>query len=301
MQGVVGSSPSGSTTRFSPLAHPGRAVFSCRDAVWSAEKLTAGCRYAKMGKDTSVNNLRRPCLLPLLLAALYVLWGAALSPLRADPPARGTAIVAVSTDMTDPAGQDQIEIRIAGNTDRTKLLDIALALGALLHAAPGDTRYDVGTPPYITDQSVFIKFTLPMVSRQDGYLPIEPFITALAPYASEIKIGYIIYGPFTYRGIQGFAKNGVNVVVTPPPAPQAGAAPPWLLYTVNITTASPNPGPLHMPHYANEKGAGALWRMIGWILLAGLLGAGLGLLAAKLLMRWKAQAGFDTTPTRGKK
>jgi hypothetical protein len=245
-----------------------------------------------MGISSCVNNLRRPIAIWLpLFIALCVL--ACASPLHADPPARGKAFVAVNADISDPAGRDTISIRIVDNTDKAKLMDIVLALGVKMRTAPDDMKYAVGDPQYVEDSGIGLECTMPMVPRGDGYLPIAPFIETLAPYVSEVQILYIIQGPFTYRGIQRYEKNGVRVTVDPPESAPAGAPVQMAFYGMHATITDPTPGNVSIPHYSPQEGRARIWRILGWVLLAGLLGAGIGILVARLLMRWKAAAGLE--------
>jgi hypothetical protein len=292
MQGVVGSSPSGSTTQFAHRSRTDAGRF------FLAASLAIRLPARRDGYHTSVNNLRRiTCVWPLLIALLAL--GVAAPPAAAQA-ARGKAIVGVMADMTAAGAADSVTIRIVDNTDKAKLLDIALALGTKLNTSPDHLEYTTGHADYISDKGIALTFTMPVVPRNDGFLPIAPFVVALAPHAAEVQIGYMVQGAFTYRGVQQFAADGVRVSVDPPDVSPPGVGTPMAIYAVNVLISDPNLHAVAMPRYANEKVQHPIWRILLWILLAGLIGAGIGLVGAKLLERWKAAAGLsDTPPTRG--
>ncbi|OPZ86310.1 MAG: hypothetical protein BWY76_01008 [bacterium ADurb.Bin429] len=229
------------------------------------------------------------------LAALLALAGA--SPAWAEsPPSRGKAYVAVNADVSDRAGRDTVSIRIVNNTDRKKLLEIALALGVKLNTSPEGMTYAAGDPRFVEDGGIGLEFTMPVVPRGDGTLPIAPFIEVLARHVSELQILYIIQGPFTYRGVQQYTENGIRVTVDPPETTPPNAPMAMAFYGINVSMDNPTPGPVQIPRYSPQEGHARAWRIVGilgLILLAGLIGAGVGLLAVRLLARWKAAAGLE--------
>jgi len=246
-----------------------------------------------MGIFRRVKIVRRLVIrwLPLL-AVLLALAGA--SPASAEPPpARGKAYVAVNADVSARAGRDTVSIRIVNNTDRNRLLEIALALGVKLKSSPEGMTYAAGDPRFVEDSGIGLAFTMPVVPRGDGTLPIAPFVETLAPHVSELQLLYIIQGPFTYRGVQHYADHGVRVTVDPPETTPPNAPIAMAFYGIHVTMDTPAPGPVSIPRYSPQEGRARLWRIGGWILLAGLIGAGAGLVVARLLARWKAAAGLE--------
>ncbi len=213
-----------------------------------------------------------------------------LRPLAAATPAAVTdreAQIAVMADMS-ANGPDQLNIRILNSTDQDELRAIAAGIGDKLHAEPTGLSFTTGDPNYITDHSVGLDFLLPVVPRGEGYLPLAPIIEAFAPHVGKIRLLYIIRGSFTYQGYQEYRNRDFAVTVDPPEKTPLASGTPLAFYGVNAIIKNPSLKSAPMPRYPREEGfISRASRMSPWwwILLAGVLGAGMGLVLAKLLPR----------------
>lgn len=244
----------------------------------------------KMGIAFPVSHTIHPPghLLLLLLALVFGIAGRA----GADPPQRGEAQVAVIAHLDQPAETDQVSIRLVGNADPKPLQDLALTLGAKIKATPLGMSYTTGDPEFIRDKSIGLEFTMPVVPRHDGYLPIAPFVEVFAPHVSELRIVYIVHGNFRYRGVNYYKRRGLSVTVDPPEV-NANAPDPIAFYGIHVMISNPSLTSVEMPRYAAEANPWLrVLRVLGLVLLAGVVGAGIGILFAKWLARWKASNGY---------
>jgi hypothetical protein len=126
------------------------------------------------------------------------------------------------------------------------------------------------------------------VPRNESYLPIGPYVAALAPYASHVRILYIINGPFTYYGFESFTRPDVSFTVEKPqeifqPIHRA-------FYGVDVIIKNPAPDAVTIPNYPPSSPP---WRRpwpLGRVIipvLAGMVGLAVGLLLVVMLLRWK--------------
>ena len=209
-------------------------------------------------------------------------------------PARGEAKIGITADLTAGTPDDLVTIRMVDCTDRDRLAAIARDLGARLHAEPTDLVFKAGDPRFVTDSGIGLDFRLPVVTRGESYLPIAPFIDAFAPYASRLRILYVIRGEFTYRGFQQYDRPDVSFTVDPPTILPPELHTPLAFYGMDVKIKNPALGQVALPNYpvqetpASPPAPSPAHRMV-LIMLASLIGAAVGLLLVVLLWRWKEE------------
>jgi len=202
----------------------------------------------------------------------------------AAPRERGEALVAVKANMQSNES-DLISLRIRNNADSAVLQTIASELSRKFRAQPINVNIRAGDPDMINGQSLGLDMCLPVVPRGEGYLPIAPFIEAFAPYASSLQIVYIISGPFTYHGYQSYSNPDVSFTVDPPEISPTGTGIPLAFYGVNVTIANSSLTSVPAPHDPLNKHVRTRGHLPIWVIIviAGLLGAGIGFLAIKFM------------------
>lgn len=231
----------------------------------------------------------------LLLCALLIPTAA-----QEAPEERGSAMVAVYTDLLSERS-DKISIRLVNRNDKAMLTEIITALGAKFNAAPEKLTFQRGDPQLMAEDDLGADFYLPVVPRGERVLPIAPFIETFAPYASQLRIVFIVQGPFTYQGYQKYEHPDVSFTVDPPDTNAAKLGVPLAFYGVNVTIRNPSLTSASLPSNTERRHAqrGRLPVYL-WLLFAGVAGALAGVLLSRMLTRWKASmAGTENNPSTG--
>ncbi|MHB9131708.1 MAG: hypothetical protein ACYDBB_11550 [Armatimonadota bacterium] len=255
-----------------------------------------------LATDALTARQRTPHRRVITLFLLFLLLGTA-GVLHAVPPApndRGSAQVSVITDLSNTKSNiDLVDIKIDGNTDKALLQEIVQAVGTKFGAKPTNLKSVSPDPQFSDDNGIGLDFNLPIVPRNEEYLPIAPFIEALAPYARDVRIVYVVYGEFTYKGIKTLKRSDVTITVNPPEIAPIGPGQPVAFYSVDVTINNPKLDAESIPKY-EEKVTGQRPVWIGLLLLAGIF-AILAVILVMLLSYWKSArvAQTDHTPPGG--
>jgi len=237
---------------------------------------------------------------PAILLATLLLLVAGIVPASTQPPtapanpalaARGEAKIAVMADFTAISSYDKVSIRLVNNTDRALLTTIAGVLARELHTNATGLTFKTGDPQIIKDHSIGLEFSLPVVPRNEGYLPVAPFVTAFAPYAAKLSIVYIIQGQFTYRGFEQYQQPDVSFTVDKPE--QITYPVPFAFYGMNVMISNPLLGTMQIPKYPTLPPVPAPTKRpdlrVVLLIIAGVLGLAVGFFLVALLLRWKEQ------------
>ena len=244
-------------------------------------------RIVKLRKDLLPERAApRWVCAPLLLLALCL-----LPPARAAdaPPSRGAAQVAVMTNLTSTNPTDVVTIRLVAHRDKDVLLRLASTLGDKFGNKPLYFSFEEPDPTFVADKGIGLNFQLPVVPRNEGYLPIAPFIETFAPYASRLRILYYVQGPFTYRGYQHYQHPDVSFnVMMPDPGPQTSV--PLAFYGVDVMIKNPSLTTMTIPNYPTTPGTKKSRGIPVFILfaLAIVIGVSGGVLLVMLIAQWKA-------------
>ena len=236
----------------------------------------------------------RMCLLFVLCAIQY--------PMAAPAAAgeRGRAMVAVYADLlSGPA--DKVSIRLVDRRDKQALTEIATLLGTKFNAVPEKLTFQSGDPMIIEKEDLGADFFLPVVPRSERILPIAPFIETFAPYASQLRIVFIVRGPFTYQGYQTYQHPDVTYTVDPPDMSTAKLGIPLAFYGVNVNIRNPSLTSASLAPYQKPSHTrrGRLPVYL-WLLFAGAAGAIAGVILSRMLIRWKASmTGTENNPSTG--
>lgn len=197
------------------------------------------CRHA-----TAVLILATLCLCALAL------------PARADKPidARGEARIVIIADTRSTSPADEISLRLMNNSDQGLLTALVRSLGEKFGMQPAAPQYFTGDDNDASDKSAAVKFYASIVPRGEGYLPIAPFVEAFAPYASRLRILYIIKGPFVYRGYQTpYQDRDVAFSVDLPKSLAQNPNEPLAFYGIDVNIKNPTLTTLTLPKYPEEE------------------------------------------------
>jgi hypothetical protein len=220
---------------------------------------------------------------------LLLLSCAGVTALHAQVPLRGTAEIGVIANLDGADPLDNVSIRLQDNTDRELLTRVAQAVADKLNAEPADVVIGKPDPEIVRDPGLGLECHMPVVPRVGGTLPIGPFIEALAPYARVINIVYVVQGPFTYTGYERFSRADVEYTVDHPEQSAADGAQPVAFYGVHaiikrptIQAAIPDAPPISRRRL--------VWLIVLGVVLAGIVGACVGLILVRLLPKRPAAA-----------
>ena len=226
------------------------------------------------------------CLFLMIISALLLI------PLRVSAqssvaPERGQVRVLVQADLSHAPDADQVIIRIVDNTDKQLLANIAEQLGERFHAQPTNITFEAGNREFIKDKGIGVNFYLPVLPREQGHaLPVAPFLEVLAPYASHLQMLYLIQGDYACTGYESYR----NAAVTLAPEPVRNAAALHIaFYGLRAEISSPNlTGSLPQTPGRAGKHNNRILKLLGFLVLAGAIGALIGLGLSIILNRWKS-------------
>ena len=214
-----------------------------------------------------------PCVLILL-----GLCGCLLTSVAQAADTRAEARVGIISDQTAPTLSDDISIRLMNVSDQTILDHIVQTLGAKLNAVPVKVVFTRDNDNFPQEAGLAVSFKAPVVPRGAGYLPIAPFVEALAPYAKRLRLAYVVKGPFQYRGYrETYADKDVSFTVKMPPAGDNQQA----FYSMDVAISNPALTTVTFPNYP-EQGNQSPARNYSRIALA--LGAAIMILALGMLL-----------------
>lgn len=217
------------------------------------------------------------------------------------PPARGQVEIGIVTDMANASTPDTVSIHIFDNTDRQLLTDIANQLGQRFKVQPTNLAFKTGDAQFIDDKGIGLDFQMMAVPRgQGGYLPLVPFIEVLAPYASQLRIVTVISGPYNTLGYEQYHHPDVSVAYDQPQSTPPECKTPVAFYSLHATINNPSINPTQIPT-GNGKTRNRLLLLFGLLVLAGMVGASVGLLLTKTLTRWKTKVGSSIDIAQGDK
>jgi len=213
-------------------------------------------------------------------------------PVVAQPsPDRGRASIMVGADVFNSPDADKIIIRIVDNTDERLLANIAEKLGQRFHAKPTNLSYETyDTNEFITDKGIGLNFYLPVLPREQGHaLPLAPFIEVFAPYVSHLQMLCLIKGNYACTGYESYRNPEVKLKLEDP-VPSNNALQ-TAFYGVRADIASPilHPQLWQMPLGRGSKNNRILV-LFGYIVLAGIIGATIGLFLSLIFRRGKPKA-----------
>ncbi len=206
-------------------------------------------------------------------------------------PDRGQARILVRADMANAPDADNVIIRIVDNTDKQRLADIAEQLGQRFHAQPTNLTYEsyqTGDSEFITDKGIGLNFYLPVLPREQGHaLPLASFLEVFAPYVSHIRMLYLIQGNYACTGYEPYRNTAVTLKVDAPVANTNALHTAFYGVRADITAPTlngPSPGTPGGPGRHNNR----LLTLLGFIALAGVIGASIGIGLSIILNRWKS-------------
>lgn len=233
----------------------------------------------------------------LFLATLCLL--VATPALAAD--LRGRANVAVMVDLAGNPADDAVTIHLVGNKDRAILSQLAGALGQKFRATPVDMRFVTGDPAFVADGGIGLDLTMPIVPRDEAYLPVAPFIEAFAPYAADLRIVYVVQGDFAYRGYQHYEDANVAFTMDPPEiAPNSPV--PFAFYGMHVKIKNPSLTTLDISKYPEAAKTAGFPRLPAWMVIAfaAAFGAAIGIILLQFIPRKRSprRPSRRITPTR---
>jgi len=221
---------------------------------------------------------------------LLGLCGPLLTAATAAADTRTEARVGIISDQTAPVLGDDVSIRLMNVSDQAMLDRIVQALGAKFNAVPVKVVYTRENDEFPQDAGLAVSFKVPVVPRGAGYLPIAPFVEALAPYAKRLRLAYVVKGPFVYRGYrETYSDKDISFTVKIPPDGNNQQA----FYSMDVAISNPSLTSVAFTNYPEQgnKTPARNHLRIALALGAAIIILALGLLLALLLPRKKQGAG----------